>query len=567
MRKYAGKYFLLFIICVLLGAGVFVYLTKKDDTSKGRRRTLMNRVSYNLASAGEDSIDTKLEDIEYRIKDDDGIVIEDTGNDEYEYYSEKCHGTITLNQKTGKITYRPDHDFDTENLEPVEFKYIAGYYTDKEKTNFFASEPASVKITINPINDEPTIYDISKYVVGSEKETMVIPFSVYHPDNEYNEAGEKQSVTFETKILSQTAYKTSPTTPVVNTELIESIIVVYNEETEQYEIQVKPGNYLFGKAKIRLQAFDDNNPVGESKAIDIDLVFNPVNDLPEPTDDKISVYENGMITVDVLRGIIPKNADDSEQDIPDGQDVKPDSDIETEVNKLKLSIVEAPKYGTVIVLADNTIRYIPYANINSENIGDNKEFFTYYCIDGEGAKVEARVDINIVPVNSAPEIPLAPGKSDINYELELNERATKDINILKGVTDQEITVDKVSDQHLSVAYVIVNENMIYPNDAGNAESLGMTIGLWQFNNPSGLEKIGDSSYSVTAASGAAMNEETTQTLKRSELRQGYLEGSNVQGVDEMVNMINVSRCYETLSKFMKNEGDLLTTTINLSRMR
>ena len=63
MRKYAGKYFLLFIICVLLGTGVFVYLIKKEDTSKGRRQTLMNRVSYDLSSAGKDSMDTKLEEI------------------------------------------------------------------------------------------------------------------------------------------------------------------------------------------------------------------------------------------------------------------------------------------------------------------------------------------------------------------------------------------------------------------------------------------------------------------------------------------------------------------------
>lgn len=63
MRKYAGKYLLLLIICVLLGAGVFVYLEKKDDVSTGRRQTLMNRVSYDLSSAGKDSMDTKLEEI------------------------------------------------------------------------------------------------------------------------------------------------------------------------------------------------------------------------------------------------------------------------------------------------------------------------------------------------------------------------------------------------------------------------------------------------------------------------------------------------------------------------
>ena len=93
--------------------------------------------------------------------------------------------------------------------------------------------------------------------------------------------------------------------------------------------------------------------------------------------------------------------------------------------------------------------------------------------------------------------------------------------------------------------------------------MGIKIGLWQFNNPTGLDKIGDSSYAVTAASGAALNEDTTQGLTKSDLRQGYLEGSNVQVVDEMVNMIVTQRAYEMNSKAIQASDQMLQQANNL----
>ena len=95
--------------------------------------------------------------------------------------------------------------------------------------------------------------------------------------------------------------------------------------------------------------------------------------------------------------------------------------------------------------------------------------------------------------------------------------------------------------------------------------MGIKIGLWQFNNPTGLDKVGDSSYAVTGASGAAMNEETTQGLTKSDLRQGYLEGSNVQVVDEMVNMIVAQRAYELNSKAIQATDEMMSQANQLRR--
>lgn len=60
MKKYLSKYILLFIICVLLGLGVFFFLSKTSDSSKGQRQTLMNRVTSELSSKGSENIESNL---------------------------------------------------------------------------------------------------------------------------------------------------------------------------------------------------------------------------------------------------------------------------------------------------------------------------------------------------------------------------------------------------------------------------------------------------------------------------------------------------------------------------
>lgn len=105
----------------------------------------------------------------------------------------------------------------------------------------------------------------------------------------------------------------------------------------------------------------------------------------------------------------------------------------------------------------------------------------------------------------------------------------------------------------------------YPDENENPMPLGIRIGLYQFNNPAGMEKQADSLYAVTAASGPARNEYTTQGIQRSEVVQGYLEGSGVQIVDEMVNMIVAQRAYEMNSKAITASDEMLQQANNLRR--
>ena len=62
-----------------------------------------------------------------------------------------------------------------------------------------------------------------------------------------------------------------------------------------------------------------------------------------------------------------------------------------------------------------------------------------------------------------------------------------------------------------------------------------------------------------------MNENTTAGLTRSQVRHNYLEASNVQVADEMVNMIIAQRAYQLNSKAITTSDEMLEMANNLKR--
>lgn len=105
----------------------------------------------------------------------------------------------------------------------------------------------------------------------------------------------------------------------------------------------------------------------------------------------------------------------------------------------------------------------------------------------------------------------------------------------------------------------------YVTTDGAYVPMNQTIGLHQFNNPAGLAKMSRSLLAETAASGGAMNEATTNGLVRSKVHQNYLEGSNVQIADEMVNLIVAQRAYELNSKAIQASDEMLQQANGLRR--
>lgn len=105
----------------------------------------------------------------------------------------------------------------------------------------------------------------------------------------------------------------------------------------------------------------------------------------------------------------------------------------------------------------------------------------------------------------------------------------------------------------------------YPDENNNPQSLDISIGMFQFNNPGGLKRVGDTLWQMTPASGRVLNESTNPDVTPSRMVQGYLEGSNVQVADEMVNLIVAQRAYEMNSKAITTSDEMLQTANNLKR--
>lgn len=105
----------------------------------------------------------------------------------------------------------------------------------------------------------------------------------------------------------------------------------------------------------------------------------------------------------------------------------------------------------------------------------------------------------------------------------------------------------------------------YQDAAGNYIPLNMQIGVYQFNNSAGLEKMSGSLLTATEASGAAINEATANNVRKSKVMAGYLEGSNVQVADEMVDLIVAQRAYEMNSKAIQAADDMLGQANQLKR--
>jgi len=82
------------------------------------------------------------------------------------------------------------------------------------------------------------------------------------------------------------------------------------------------------------------------------------------------------------------------------------------------------------------------------------------------------------------------------------------------------------------------------------------IQLANFVNPAGLQNMGDNLATETQASGAAITGQPTQNGLGS-VAQGYLEGSNVSVVDEMIDMIATQRAYELDTEAAKSVDGML----------
>ena len=125
----------------------------------------------------------------------------------------------------------------------------------------------------------------------------------------------------------------------------------------------------------------------------------------------------------------------------------------------------------------------------------------------------------------------------------------------------DITIDQNAP---SDSIVIAGDGQVSCTPAGGTQQNVGQITLARFVNPAGLTAIGKNLFIVSEASGEAIEsnpgEEGAGTLT-----QGTLEMSNVQIVEEMVNMIISQRAYESNSKAVTTSDSMLEIANGLKR--
>ena len=123
------------------------------------------------------------------------------------------------------------------------------------------------------------------------------------------------------------------------------------------------------------------------------------------------------------------------------------------------------------------------------------------------------------------------------------------ITIPENATDVSISADG------RVAVTIPGQTE--PQEIGQIQSA-------RFVNPAGLENIGKNLLKETAASGTPVVS-APEADGAGSIAQKYLEMSNVQIVEEMVNMIVAQRAYETNSKAITTSDSMLEIANGLKR--
>jgi flagellar basal-body rod protein FlgG len=109
----------------------------------------------------------------------------------------------------------------------------------------------------------------------------------------------------------------------------------------------------------------------------------------------------------------------------------------------------------------------------------------------------------------------------------------------------------------ATSLTIGRDGMVSVSQAGSTNTVQVgQLQLATFLNPAGLQALGENLYGETDASGAPT--QTNPGLNGAgTLSQGYVEASNVNVVEELVNMIATQRAYEINSKAVQTSDQML----------
>lgn len=116
----------------------------------------------------------------------------------------------------------------------------------------------------------------------------------------------------------------------------------------------------------------------------------------------------------------------------------------------------------------------------------------------------------------------------------------------------------------TVNFQVLSDGSWQARDKNSAPLGGGRIELARFVNPAGLKSLGRNLYGLTDSSGTAVTGNPGETGYGT-LTQNAVEMSNVNVVDEMVQMIMGQRAYEINTKAIQTADQILSLVANLKR--
>lgn len=133
------------------------------------------------------------------------------------------------------------------------------------------------------------------------------------------------------------------------------------------------------------------------------------------------------------------------------------------------------------------------------------------------------------------------------------------------VTSNGYVLDGADQVDSQATEIVVGPNGSVSTVVNGAVQVLSPVTLSTFPNPGGLKALGKNLFVETEGSGAAVTGVTPGEQGTGTLAQGFLEGSNVQVVEEMVKLIQAQRAYEINSKSIQSSDEMLALANNLKR--
>lgn len=322
------------------------------------------------------------------------------------------YGTSAIAEGNLAVTYTPPADWNGT----ATFTY---FVTDGSG----ASASAQVTVTVNPVNDPPTISDIANKTINEDTSTGAISFTVGDIDTPLDQ-------------LTVSAESS-------NGVIIPNANIVLGGSDGDRTISITPAadkNTASGSPLTITVTVKDDHDLTTSDTFTVTIL--PVNDAPVAKDDNMDVDEDSTATIHPL-------VNDS------------DVDLSNEGDTLSVYLVGAAGHGTATIIDATTITYAPNANWN----GDDS--FTYTIVDSKGATATATVYMTVHPVNDAPSalddektidedsgettIDVLANDSDVDFDAALNKSVAESWGIT-AITQPGSGTSAISADGLSVTY-------------------------------------------------------------------------------------------------------------------